>query len=104
MVHFLFSLRGEGSITPPHLVIRSERHWTSGLALHERFHLPHEQCHRGQQLIEVVAAVKIDLKGFQTGLVPKAPHVLGHLRWGPLADRPFRPRGGRSWHGSRGGG
>ena len=44
--------------------VRSNRHRASQLAFHERFHLLHEQCHRGQELIEVVTPVKIDLEGF----------------------------------------
>src|SRR2546428_6595257 len=38
-----------------------------------------------------MTAVEINLKGFQTGLVPKAAHVLCHLRWGALPYGPFGP-------------
>src|SRR5262245_38104773 len=40
-----------------------------------------------------MTAVEINLKGLQAGLVPKAAHVLCHLRWGALPYRPFGPSG-----------
>src|SRR5881397_841330 len=59
------------------------------LLFHQGFDFLHEERHGGQQLLQALTAVEINLKGLEASLVPKAAHVLSHLRRGPLPHRPF---------------
>ena len=55
--------------------------------LDQRGHLLHEAIHGGQELVEAVTPIEVDLKGFQTGLLSVTLDIFRYLCWRPLSYR-----------------